>query len=71
MKLFLAAALVTLTSLAVAPPAGAADFPPATEHDFLVRDFKFGSGETLPSMNLHYRRSAPPSAMPPASCGTR
>jgi len=60
MKLFLAAAVVTLASLSVAPRAGAADFPRATEGDFVVRDFRFGSGETLPSMNLHYRTIGTP-----------
>jgi homoserine O-acetyltransferase/O-succinyltransferase len=32
-----------------------AEFPPPTEGDFVIRDFKFGTGETLPSLKLHYR----------------
>jgi homoserine O-acetyltransferase len=28
--------------------------PPAREGDFTLRDFKFGSGETLPQLRIHY-----------------
>jgi homoserine O-acetyltransferase len=28
--------------------------PPAREGDFTMRDFKFGSGETLPQLRIHY-----------------
>ena len=60
MKVFLMSAVVVLTSLSVAPAAGAADFPAPTEGDFVARDFRFGSGETLPSVNLHYRTIGTP-----------
>ena len=30
-------------------------YPPPAEGDFVARDFRFDSGETLPSVNLHYR----------------
>jgi homoserine O-acetyltransferase len=33
----------------------AADYPTPTEGDYVVRDFKFTSGETLPELRLHYR----------------
>ena len=33
----------------------AADYPPPTEGDYTIRDFKFGSGETLPELKIHYR----------------
>jgi homoserine O-acetyltransferase len=36
------------------------DFPAPTEGDFVVRDFRFGTGETLPSLNLHYRTIGTP-----------
>jgi homoserine O-acetyltransferase len=37
------------------PPASPAqNWPPPNEGDYSVKDFKFGSGETLPQMNLHY-----------------
>ena len=48
------------TLLALAMPARAADFPAPTEGDFVVRDFKFGTGETLPSLTLHYRTIGTP-----------
>ncbi len=60
MKLFLLPAVVALIAVAAAPPAAAADFPSPVEGDFVVRDFRFGSGETLPSLNLHYRTIGTP-----------
>jgi homoserine O-acetyltransferase len=33
----------------------AADYPTPTEGDYVVRDFKLTSGETLPELRLHYR----------------
>ena len=33
----------------------AADYPPVTEGDYVIRDFKFTSGETLPELKIHYR----------------
>jgi homoserine O-acetyltransferase len=33
----------------------AADYPPPTEGDYTIRDFKFASGETLPELRIHYR----------------
>ncbi len=38
----------------------AADYPPPTEGDFLVRDFRFASGETLPQLRIHYRTFGTP-----------
>jgi homoserine O-acetyltransferase len=43
-----------LLFLAVAN-ARAADYPPPTEGDYTIRDFKFASGETLPELKIHYR----------------
>ena len=40
--------------------ASAADYPAPTESDFTIRDFKFGSGETLPELRLHYRTLGKP-----------
>jgi homoserine O-acetyltransferase/O-succinyltransferase len=39
---------------------GAANFPAPVEGDFVARDFRFGSGETLPALNLHYRTIGTP-----------
>ena len=38
----------------------AADYPQPTEHDFVIRDFKFASGETLPELRIHYRTLGTP-----------
>src|SRR5213082_4282357 len=35
--------------------ATAANYPPPTESDYTIRDFKFASGEILPELSLHYR----------------
>ena len=34
--------------------ARAADYPAPTEADYVIRDFKFASGESLPSLRIHY-----------------
>jgi homoserine O-acetyltransferase/O-succinyltransferase len=52
------ASTLTLVLLAVPPlPAGAqgASYPPPVEGDFLIRDFHFASGESLPQLRIHYR----------------
>ena len=38
----------------------AAQTPPPAEHDFVMRDFHFSSGETLPELRLHYRTYGTP-----------
>jgi len=60
MKLFLLSAAVAVASFSVAPAVRAADFPAPVDGDFAVRDFRFGSGETLPIVNLHYRTIGTP-----------
>jgi homoserine O-acetyltransferase len=34
---------------------GAASYPAPSEGDFVIKDFHFASGETLPELRLHYR----------------
>src|SRR5258706_2713108 len=34
--------------------------PKATEADFLIKNFKFNSGETLPELKIHYRTIGTP-----------
>ena len=34
--------------------------PPVTEGDYVIRNFKFNSGETLPELRLHYRTLGTP-----------
>jgi homoserine O-acetyltransferase/O-succinyltransferase len=47
---------VTLLGLALACAAAqAANYPAPTEGDFVIRDFHFASGESLPQLRIHYR----------------
>ena len=55
MKLFRAAVALAAMAIVAAPARAQAPLPAATDGDFLTRDFRFGSGETLPSLKLHYR----------------
>jgi homoserine O-acetyltransferase len=50
---------IALALLALAGGAGA-EVPPAAEADFVVKDFRFTSGETLPELRLHYRTLGQP-----------
>src|SRR3954470_10488742 len=38
----------------------AAEYPAATEGDYVIRDFKFTSGETMPELKIHYRTIGKP-----------
>ena len=40
--------------------ADASNYPAPNEGDFLLRDFKFASGETLPELRMHYRTLGKP-----------
>ena len=53
-------AALSLFSLTVS----AADYPAAKEGDFVVRNFKFQSGETLPDLKMHYATVGSPSGIP-------
>src|SRR6266481_6086401 len=47
-------------SLSAATFVSAADYPPPTEGDYTIHDFKFASGEILPELHLHYRTLGTP-----------
>jgi homoserine O-acetyltransferase len=47
-------------AVALAAAAHAAEYPQPTENDFVIRDFKFSSGETLPELKIHYRSLGKP-----------
>src|SRR4051812_7504346 len=47
-------------SLSLVAVAAAADYPPPTEGDHVLRDFKFRSGESLPELRVHYRTLGTP-----------
>jgi homoserine O-acetyltransferase/O-succinyltransferase len=40
--------------------AWAADYPQPVEGDYLIHDFRFASGETLPELRIHYRTLGTP-----------
>src|SRR2546426_11212208 len=42
----------------------AADYPAPKEADWVARDFRFHSGETLPEVRLHYTTVGAPSGEP-------
>ena len=44
----------TLTAFLIAFGASAADYPAPQEASWVVRDFRFHNGETLPELRLHY-----------------
>jgi homoserine O-acetyltransferase/O-succinyltransferase len=48
------AALVVASWLAAAA-VHAADYPAPVEGDFVLRDFRFANGQTLPELRIHYR----------------
>ena len=54
------AAAVAVTSFA----ANAADYPPPKEGDWIARDFKFHTGETMPELRLHYTTIGAPDGQP-------
>ena len=47
--------LLFIVSLLIASIALAADYPPPTEGDYTIRDFRFSDGATLPQLRIHYR----------------
>ncbi|HTC72180.1 MAG TPA: alpha/beta fold hydrolase [Solirubrobacteraceae bacterium] len=55
-----AAAVWVAALLLCAARAGAADSPQPVEGDYLIHDFRFASGETLPELRIHYRTLGTP-----------
>ena len=53
---------VSLLAALFAARAVCANYPPPTEGDFLIRDFRFASGESLPELRVHYRTFGTPRA---------
>ncbi|MBE7156860.1 MAG: alpha/beta fold hydrolase [Rhodospirillales bacterium] len=44
----------------IGPIASAADMPPAKEGDYVIHDFRFTTGQTLPRLKIHYRTLGSP-----------
>ncbi len=56
----LVAALLPTLLLPAVVRAQAANYPPPTEGDFVIRDFHFASGESLAQLRMHYRTFGKP-----------
>ena len=52
--------VLVLCAGAASHAALAAEYPAPTEADFVVRNFRFGTGEMLPELKLHYRTIGTP-----------
>jgi len=52
--------VVALLALLPATTALAASYPAPAEGDFVIRDFHFASGESLPQLRIHYRTIGQP-----------
>ena len=59
-----ATAVVALLVILTALPAAAADYPAPKEGTWVVRDFRFHTGETLPELRLHYTTVGAPTGEP-------
>jgi homoserine O-acetyltransferase len=60
MKKYTLVRVLSLLFLASLAHAQAADYPRPAEGDFVVRDFRFTSGEMLPELRMHYRTLGKP-----------
>lgn len=47
--------IASLAAFIAIGSAFAADYPAPKERDYVLRNFKFASGETLPELRIHYR----------------
>ena len=52
---FVIRSLVLAALLVAGAPLRGADYPTPVEADYVIQDFKFASGETLPELRIHYR----------------
>ena len=59
-----ARSLLGLLLLLVSRPGAAADYPAPQEGSWIIRDFRFHDGETLPELRLHYRTVGAPTGQP-------
>jgi homoserine O-acetyltransferase len=59
-----AARALSALALALAVPALAADYPKPVEGEWIVKDFRFHTGEVLPELKLHYTTIGEPGGEP-------
>src|SRR6476646_6547859 len=60
MQVFTAVLALIIAGGTASPARAQASLPAPSEHDFVMRDFRFASGETLPELKLHYRTLGSP-----------
>jgi homoserine O-acetyltransferase len=60
----LASALLSIATIAISTPLWAADYPAPKQGDWIARDFKFHTGETMPELKLHYTTVGEPTGQP-------
>ncbi|MGY4430469.1 homoserine acetyltransferase [Bradyrhizobium sp. F1.13.1] len=60
----LSAILLSVSVSAISTFAWAADYPAPKQGDWVVRDFKFHTGENMPELKLHYTTVGEPSGQP-------
>lgn len=60
----LSAILLSLSLPAISISAMAADYPAPKQGDWIARNFKFHTGETMPELRLHYTTVGEPSGQP-------
>ena len=63
-RTLLAHAALGLIPFLIAFAAAAADFPAPKQGDWVVRDFKFHTGDVMPELRLHYTTVGEPSGQP-------
>jgi homoserine O-acetyltransferase/O-succinyltransferase len=64
MRIPLLLAVLSTLSAGLLSPARAADYPKPSEADFVMKDFKFASGESMPELRIHYRTLGKPERGP-------
>lgn len=60
----LSAILLSVSLAAISTSAWAADYPAPKQGDWIAKDFKFHTGETMPELKLHYTTVGEPSGQP-------
>src|ERR671927_435210 len=57
-------AALSAVLLSISLPAMAADYPAPKQGDWIAKDFKFHTGETMPELRMHYTTIGEPSGQP-------
>jgi homoserine O-acetyltransferase/O-succinyltransferase len=60
----LSAILLSVSTLVISVSVMAADYPAPKQGDWIAKDFKFHTGETMPELRLHYTTVGEPTGQP-------